>query len=401
MSFYCSVSQIKNFLLDEPLLDYLNLYGDKSKQSKPFFEECDFLTFIMDMGNKWEEYVVNIIVEKCKLNNLSYTFVERKSGYHQTKNALSNKTDVIFQAQVKDWNNNITGYPDIIVKKNAFLKLFKSSFVELQNIPDTEYIVIDIKFSSIKSDENFYVIETSNYVKFIKGQISMYSRMLKSVSPVGFIISKDSLTIDNPIAVNVKDKNIIKACDDAINWLKLLYKEGKNMDISNLKPNLNNTMDGYWREYKKELATIQKNSFIEKQNELVNIPPNITFKTNVAYMSTVVCNKFDLHLPVEPYTVAIMLKLNNKIHFNITYGFTDENLLGQYNLENYTIVSNRKLDFPSYVLNCDPNHKGTIKTELEITAVYNRNKLSEEIIRGIIDYCLEYCNELEKQYNLI
>ena len=79
MSFYCCVSQIKNFLLEEPLLDYLNLYGDKSKQTKPTFEDCDFSTFIMDMGNKWEEYVVNLIIEKCKLNNISYTFVERKS----------------------------------------------------------------------------------------------------------------------------------------------------------------------------------------------------------------------------------------------------------------------------------------------------------------------------------
>jgi hypothetical protein len=392
MSFYCSVSQIKNFLLEEPLLDYLNLYGDKSKQTKPVFEECDFSTFIMDMGNKWEEYVVNIIVEKCKLNNISYTFIERKTGYHQTKNALSNKIDVIFQAQVKDWNNNITGYPDIILKKSAFLKLFKSSFNELQNVPDTEYIVIDIKFSSVKSDENSYVIQNSNYIKFIKGQISMYSRMLKSVSPIGFIISKDISTIEHPIAVNVKDKDLNKECDSAIEWLKLLHEKGKDLDISNLKPNLNNTMDGYWREYKKELTSKYE----------VEINPEIkTPKTNVAYICTVVCNKFDLHSPVKQYTVAVMVKLNNEIHFNITYGFTDENLLEQYNIENYTLVSNRKLDFPSNIINIDPERKGPIKTELEITAVYNRDKLSEEIIRGIIDYCLEDCNELEKRYNLI
>ncbi len=395
MSFYCSVSQIKNFLLEEPLLDYLNLYGDKSKQTKPTFEECDFSTFIMDMGNKWEEYVVNIIVEKCKLNNLSYTFVERKSGYHQTKNALSNKTDVIFQAQVKDWNNNITGYPDIILKKSAFLKLFKSSFDELNNVPDNEYIVIDIKFSTVKSDENSYVIQNSNYIKFIKGQISMYSRMLKSVSPIGFIISKDISTIEYPISVNVKDKVLNKECDSAIEWLKLLYEKGKDLDISNLKPNLNNTMDGYWREYKKELTSFSE----EKQDDWVEIPS--APKTNVEYISTVVCNKFDLHSPVKQYTVAVMVKLNNEIHFNITYGFTDENLLEQYNIDNYTVVSTRKLEFPSHIININPERKGPIKSELEITAVYNRDKLSEEIIRGIIDYCLEDCNELEKRYNLI
>ena len=394
MSFYCCVSQIKNFLLEEPLLDYLNLYGDKSKQTKPTFEECDFSTFIMDMGNKWEEYVVNLIIEKCKLNNLSYTFVERKPGYHQTKNALSNKTDVIFQAQVKDWNNNITGYPDIILKKSAFLKLFKFTGNQLDNIPDDEYIVIDIKFSSVKWDEKSYVMETSNYIKFIKGQISMYSRLLKSTSPVGFIISKDISTLENPIAVNVKDKALNKECDDAIKWLKSLYT--KEFDVFNLKPNMNNTMDGYWREYKKELSAIQKQDENQDDWEKISVNPQ-----NTAYICTVVCNKFDLHSPVKQHTVAVMVKLNNELHFNITYGFTDENLLEQYNIDNYTIVSNRKLDFPSHIISIDPLRKGTIKSELEITAVYNRDKLSEEIIRGIIDYCLEDCNELEKRYNLI
>jgi hypothetical protein len=380
MSFYCSVSQIKNYLLEEPLLDYLNLYGDKSKQVKPHFEECDFSTFIMDMGNKWEEYVVNIIVEKCKKENIPYTFVERKSGYHQTKEALNKKIDVVFQPQVKDWNNNIVGYPDIIVKKKAFLKLFNFS---LDNIPDDEYVVIDIKFSSVKSDENSYVVETSNYIKYIKGQISMYSRLLKSISPVGFIISKDKSTIEHPIAVNVKDKELVKVCDDAINWLKLLYQKGKDLDISKLKPNMNNTMDGYWREYKKELLLPS----IKEENSTIN-------KENVAYLTKINCNKFDLHFPVKQYTVAVMVKINDKIFFNITTDFSDENLLANLELGNLTVISSEK----QYI---DPPRKGTIKSDLEITAAYNRGKLSDEIIHGIINYCLENCNELEKRCNLI
>jgi hypothetical protein len=388
-SFYCSVSQLKNYLLEEPLLDYLNLYGDKEKQVKPYFEECDFSTFIMEMGNKWEEYVVKLIVEKCKTKNMSYTFVERKTGYIQTKNAI-NKIDVIFQAQVKDWNKNIYGYPDIILKKKAFLKLFKIKNSDLNNIPDDEYIVIDIKFSSVKYDKNNFIQETSNYIKFIKGQVSMYSRLLKTSSPVGFIISKDKTTIEYPIIIEVKDKALIKECDEAINWLKLLYEKGKDLDISTLKPNMINTMDGYWREYKKELLNykpLTKPNYLKMKNE------------NIAYVTTIICNKFDLHLPVKQYTVAVMAKLKNKIIFNISYGFSD--IIEPLNLENYEIVSSREIPNAKQVIEIEPARKGTIKSELEITAVYNRNKINDDIIRGIIDYCLEDCNELEKQYNLI
>ena len=389
-SFYCSVSQLKNYLLGEPLLDYLNLYGDKEKQVKPYFEECDFSTFIMEMGNKWEEYVVNLIVEKCKTKNISYTFVERKSGYIQTKKAINN-IDVIFQAQVKDWNKNIYGYPDIILKKKAFLKLFKIKNSDLINIPDDEYVVIDIKFSSVKYDKNNSIQETSNYIKFIKGQVSMYSRLLKTISPVGFIISKDKTTIEYPIIIEVKDKALIKECDEAINWLKLLHEKGKDLDISMLKPNMNNTMDGYWRDYKKELRVVEDPGSLHHTIKMKN--------ENVAYVTTIICNKFDLHLPVKQYTVAFMAKLKNKIIFNISYGFSD--IIEPLNLENYEIVSSREIPNAKQVIEIEPVRKGTIKSELEITAVYNRNKINDDIIRGIIDYCLEDCNELEKQYNLI
>ena len=52
-----------------------------------------------------------------------------------------------------------------------------------------------------------------------------------------------------------------------------------------------------------------------------------------------------------------------------------------------------------------PIVKEMVQHTLESMITENKDQyqkqLSEEIIRGIIDYCLEYCNELEKQYNLI
>ena len=89
-----------------------------------------------------------------------------------------------------------------------------------------------------------------------------------------------------------------------------------------------------------------------------------------------------------------MVKINDKIFFNITTDFSDENLLVNLELGNLTVISSEK----QYI---DPQRKGTIKSDLEITAAYNRGKLSDEIIHGIINYCLENCNELEKRYNLI
>ena len=259
--FYCSVTSIKNWILGDPLIDYLNFYGDKSLLSKPSFEECEFSTFIMDMGNKYETVVVDKLIEKCISLGLSYTSIERAKGYHQTKDAITKNTDIIFQAQVKDWNRNISGYPDIIVTKKAFLKLFKVSsqpaIYELSKLKDKDYIVIDVKYSSIDVNDGF-IDEKTKYHRFIRAQIAMYTNIAKFKCGVGFIISKDIETIETPIATYTNDKCLIEDYEKAIEWLIRLYNEGKNWTletpIKELYPNMNNVMDGNWRNFKTELA---------------------------------------------------------------------------------------------------------------------------------------------------
>lgn len=259
--FYCSVTSIKNWILGDPLIDYLNFYGDKSLLNKPHFEECDFSSFIMDMGNKYETVVVNKLIEKCITYNLTYTSIERSKGYHQTKDAISKNTDIIFQAQVKDWNRNIVGYPDIIVTKKAFLKLFKITsqavIYELSKIKDKDYIVIDVKYSSIDVNDGF-IDEKIKYHRFIRSQIAMYTNIAKFKCGIGFIISKDLETINSPIATYTNDKCLIEDYEKAIEWLMYLHREGKTWSfdgtIKQLYPNMNNAMDGGWRNFKNDLA---------------------------------------------------------------------------------------------------------------------------------------------------
>jgi hypothetical protein len=257
--FYCSVTSVKNWILGDPLIDYLNLYEDKSLIHKPTFEECDFSKFIMDMGNKYETIVVDKIIEKCILLGLTYTTIDRSKGYHQTKDAISKNIDIIFQSQVKDWNRNIAGYPDIIVTKKAFLKLFnltsQPAIYELSKIKDKDYIVIDVKYSSIDVNDGF-IEEKTKYHRFIRAQIAMYTNLAKFKCGIGFIISKDLQTIESPIATYTNDKCLIDDYETAINWLMLLHKEGKDItfDKPYLYPNMNNVMDGGWRALKLELA---------------------------------------------------------------------------------------------------------------------------------------------------
>jgi hypothetical protein len=87
--------------------------------------------------------------------------------------------------------------------------------------------------------------------------------------------------------------------------------------------------------------------------------------------------------------------INSSSYFGVeNTKLRDENLLENLELGNFTVVH-------SHIQDIDIHRKGTIKTDLEITSAYNKGKLSDEIIHGIINYCLENCNDLEKRYNLI
>ena len=258
---YCSVSNIKNWFLNDPILDYLKFHGSQYKQSSTSFNECDFSRFILDMGNKYEESVVTRLIEKCNLLNLTYTTVERKTGYHSTKDALKANTDVIFQAQVKDWNNGVTGYPDIMITKSAIMKLFNIEnedvkYKLLNAYKDKDYLIIDIKYSSLESKDGIFE-EKSKYHRYIKAQICLYHVFAKCKSNVAFLISKDASTLVTPIAFFI-DEKLIGECYKAIRWyFKVMRCE--NLEIDNyLLPNMNNVYDSEWRDVKRDIAIKHK-----------------------------------------------------------------------------------------------------------------------------------------------
>lgn len=257
---YKYVTQIKNWFFRDPLMDYLGMYGDKTLKSSHSY--YDFTQYIMGLGNKYEDYIVQKLKDRCNELKLSTTTVDRKNGYHDTKRAYTCKTDVIFQAQVKDWDLNITGYPDILVRASAWNYLFPKVPIELDNRVQNEYIVIDVKYSSLENKDG-YLHDVDEYTHYVCGQVSIYTQILNKNRKMKFdrayVISNDSDTLDVPLSVNVFDETLNKDIQDAWDWLHQLYHFGKSWTLfpptnKHLLPNMNNTRDSEWRDYKQKLA---------------------------------------------------------------------------------------------------------------------------------------------------
>src|SRR6266576_1050510 len=65
-----SATKTRNWMLKDPLIDWLNLYGEEkgflpnSKTNTKLQNDLCFSTFIMNQGNKFEKYIVDILKEK-------------------------------------------------------------------------------------------------------------------------------------------------------------------------------------------------------------------------------------------------------------------------------------------------------------------------------------------------
>jgi hypothetical protein len=267
-----SASQIHNYFMDDPLLDFLNLHGERLGYKCDKETEYNFSNLIMNLGNVWEDKIVDHI--RCLVGENNTAVVkDRNFQPFATSNSLvksyiSNRVPVIFQAYLRSeiYDNDFHGYVDVLCRTDYLDKIFESSD-ELSNViadykvKNIDYIPIDIKTSNFSS-ETINKIDT-NYLQYMQGQIHIYSKMNNENSKYGLLLGRQLVESGKkltPYIVNVDNilvQGKIRAC---IAWLKKLEQEGKNWKIlpepsvSELYPNMKNSHDNKWRSVKKELA---------------------------------------------------------------------------------------------------------------------------------------------------
>jgi hypothetical protein len=72
---FISATKIKNYLLDDPLLDWLNLYGEKNGLCKKV-EDNKFSDFIKQKGIDFGEKIFNHIRGKYYTKTLDFEFTK-------------------------------------------------------------------------------------------------------------------------------------------------------------------------------------------------------------------------------------------------------------------------------------------------------------------------------------
>ena len=153
-----SATQTRNFVMGDPLLDWLDLYGvphgfRKDTYLPGYDPRLDFGRFIMEQDRRFETAVVDLLRARSPLLQIGYgASLERRAA--ETRAALMRGTPIVYQGVLLDDANRISGIPDLLVRSDVLAKLFPvSPTLDDASSPTLSiggerwhYRVVDIKF---------------------------------------------------------------------------------------------------------------------------------------------------------------------------------------------------------------------------------------------------------------
>ena len=231
---WVSASESANFVLNDPLLDWLKYYYNdlglntnvnlnnelelntnnnieitqqhkkikingefeeniENKQTKITTNNNALLNLLFDKGNKFENLVNEFICKKFPNDNIVIATNGRtdcnEQNFNKTIDAMKKGIPIILQAVLINNTNKTRGVPDILIRSDYVNKLIKRKEVydedEYKKAPNLNgnyhYLVIDIKWSGLTLCANGRSIRNDGRVKAYKSQLALYNSIVGKI----------------------------------------------------------------------------------------------------------------------------------------------------------------------------------------------------------------------------
>lgn len=308
---WISASKLRNFMINDPLLDWLEEYRINNIYERPDKITCssanyhsvqsdtDFVSLIKNQGNEFEELILEDLMKKYNNNivQIAESYQARdKSKMDLTLEHMKKGTPIIYQAVLHNSENKTYGCPDFLIRSDWINKLFGDGSIidqEDETIPapnlnaNYHYVVLDIKCSTLHLNADGITMRNQGSVPAYKAQLLIYNLalgILQGYFPIKAYIcgKKWQYTSKNQhfqglncykklgvIDYGGVDAKYFDKVEEALVWLRKVRNEGHTWSllpqptIRELYPNMCNEMDGHWRGIKSELA--------DKLNEITQV----------------------------------------------------------------------------------------------------------------------------------
>ena len=282
---WVSAGRTRNWMLDDPLIDWLQLYGKSRdyipKQELAYYEkELDFVEFIFRKGNEFEAGILRLLQEQYEVATIAgdYREIIRLDKAEETFEVMKWGIPIIYQGVLWDAHNMTYGSPDFLVRSDVLRRLFPQSIGDLEaaaSAPDLgadgwHYIVVDTKFTTLHLNAAGTELANDGSAPAYKAQLYIYNRMLGRLQgfepPQSYILGRgwqrtqrdstyrgtNAMELLGPVTQLGAVTNRIPIAyevEQALQWVRRVRTEGRDWQLlpepsaPELYPNMSNVDD--------------------------------------------------------------------------------------------------------------------------------------------------------------
>lgn len=284
--YYVSATKIKNYLINDPVLDYYKLKNKNSNGHRTNF--CDSgLNILFEMGNRFEREVINEIKKIYPDKVTRSDKYMNINDHYNTIKYMKEGYPFIEQAGLYDEEIGIFGYADLLVRSDYLNNLVKQKYIENENYKapnlnnNYHYVVIDIKWSTMDLCANGLNLRNSKLLPAYKGQLAIYNLIVGKnqgyIPDKTFIMAKGwkytqrgntyrGYSFNDRLGVidySDFDNKYIELVKEAICWIRKVNTKYEKWSLNppscpELYPNMNNNYDTPYSKQKYEHAKLIK-----------------------------------------------------------------------------------------------------------------------------------------------
>lgn len=294
---WVSATATRNFVLNDPILDWLSLYGTTLGFSKDFElpgydHRTDFVQFIMKKGREFEKAIIGHLKTKIPIIEISSSPSQARSllAAEQTFQAMHKGEPAISQGVLWDAEHETYGLPDLLIRSDIFQKLFPNYLEPSEaaiGAPDLgggpwHYRVVDIKFSTLRFSSSGALRDIEGSLLAYKVQVFIYNQALGRLQgylpEAAYLLGRgwdqtirkktirgtnamERLGIVNHGHVIPSRGSLESLAEKSLSWIRKVRSQGATWQVFpepstvELWPNMTVSSDHPWHHAKQEIAT--------------------------------------------------------------------------------------------------------------------------------------------------
>lgn len=284
---WVSASKTRNRLIDDPILDWLDLYGTergypRDDELPDYDERFDFMRFILAKGRQFESAACDWLSDRHDLVRIGtdWTDTQDVDAARRTWEELQQGREIVAQGVLWNPQARTYGAPDLLVRSDVLRSLFPEVITEdeaREPAPDLaaswHYRAIDIKYTTFHLLKNGHA--STKHAAYM-AQVFIYNEALGRLQgftpPSAYLLGRAWQTTrergDSALERLARvDRGfkfrgngyLSERVSDALVWIRRLRAEGgewlRDPDNPEVVPDLSNRQDGPWHTAKRQIAT--------------------------------------------------------------------------------------------------------------------------------------------------